>query len=378
MMEASASPWIRVMAACASPSARAAAARPSASIANFDFCAAARFFDALPLDLRLLQNRGDQFFLVPQDLGFLHLHLALFFDLLYLDLLGDHALLHDIGLELVGLVGLGFLPAGRLGKLRLLDVEVALGFGLPSERSGLGDHAILVARSLGDGRFAERVRAADGGIAFRFGRGDLGVAFDAGDVRPTHVGDVFVLVAHLADGEGDDLETHLAHVVGAGGAHALGHHLRLFHNLLNRQLADDAAQVTFHDQADETLALVGRLGEELLGGGKDRLLVGADLDLRDGLDRNGDALLGVEVLLRCDVEAHQFEGQFPGVFNNRKDNGTVALDDARAAKTVDDQSFVGTSFAEHAGKGGQDEQGDENRKPDDDEIRVVHGSSFCL
>ena len=68
-----------------------------------------------------------------------------------------------------------------------------------------------------------------------------------------------------------DLEAHLVHVVGAGGAHAVGDHLRLLDDLFDRELADDAAQVAFHHQADQALALLRRLGQELLGRGQDRL-----------------------------------------------------------------------------------------------------------
>ena len=82
----------------------------------------------------------------------------------------------------------------------------------------------------------------------------------------------------------DDLEAHLAHVVHAGGAHALGDHLGLFDDLFDGELADDAAKVAFHDEADEAFALVGRFGEELLGRGEDGFLVGADFDLCDGFD----------------------------------------------------------------------------------------------
>ena len=104
-----------------------------------------------------------------------------------------------------------------------------------------------------------------------------------------------------------NLETHLAHVVHAGGAHALSDHLGLFHNLFDGQLTDDAAQMAFHHEADEAFALVGRFSEELLGRGEDGLLIGADLNLGNGFDSNRDALLGVEVLLWGDVEAHQFQ-----------------------------------------------------------------------
>ena len=119
----------------------------------------------------------------------------------------------------------------------------------------------------------ERFGALDGGVALGFGGGDVGVALDARDVGPAHVGDVVVLVADFLDGERDHLEAHLVHVVGAGGAHALADHLRLLDDLLDRELADDAAQVAFHHQADQAFALLRRLGEELLGRGQDRLRI---------------------------------------------------------------------------------------------------------
>ena len=103
-----------------------------------------------------------------------------------------------------------------------------------------------------------RLRALDRGVALGFGGGDVGVALDARDVGPAHVGDVLVLVADFLDGERDDLEAHLVHVVGAGGAHAVADHLRLLHDLFHRELADDAAQVAFHHQPDQAFALLRR------------------------------------------------------------------------------------------------------------------------
>ena len=164
----------------------------------------------------------------------------------------------------------------------------------------------------------------------------------------------------------DDFESHLAHVVHAGGAHALGDHLGLFDDLLDGELTDDAAQMAFHDEADEAFALVGRFGEELFGRSEDGLLVGADLDLRDGFNGYSDALLGVEILLRGDIEAHEFERELAGVFNDGKDDGAATLDNARAAKTVDDDGLVRAGFAKHLphknyqGESGEDEQANNN------------------
>src|ERR1039458_10508826 len=73
------------------------------------------------------------------------------------------------------------------------------------------------------------------------------------------------------------------------------------------ELSDDAAQMAFHHQADQAFALLTAFGKELLRRGEDGFLVGLHLDLSDGLDRDGDALLGVEGLLRGYVERHEFE-----------------------------------------------------------------------
>ena len=252
---ASASPFLKMISASASPCMRVA--RRGAF--GFDRQPALLRFgehlDALPLDLGLLQHGRDQLLLAAQDLGFLHLDLLLALDLLHAHRLGDDLLLHDVGLDLVGLVGLRLLLLDRLDVVGLLDLEVALRLGLLGLRQRLGEHALLVGLRLGDRRLAHRLGALDRRVALGFGGGDVGVALDARDVRPAHVDDVVVLVADFLDGERDDLEAHLVHVVGAGGAHALGDHLRLLDDLLDRELADDAAQVAFHHQPDQALAL---------------------------------------------------------------------------------------------------------------------------
>ena len=113
-------------------------------------------------------------------------------------------------------------------------------------------------------------------------------------------------------------------------AHAVGDHLRLLHDLLDRELADDAAQMPFHHQPDQALALLRRLGQELLRRGLDRLQVRLHLDLRDRFDRHRDALLGVEVLRRRDVERHQLQRQLVARLDHREDDRAVPLDDPRA------------------------------------------------
>ena len=65
--------------------------------------------DSPAFDLGLLENGGDQFALAPLDFRILHCDLPVLFDLVDLDCFGDHLLLHDVGLDLVGFVGLRLL-----------------------------------------------------------------------------------------------------------------------------------------------------------------------------------------------------------------------------------------------------------------------------
>ncbi|MGH9536663.1 MAG: hypothetical protein ACRD3H_01995, partial [Terriglobales bacterium] len=82
-------------------------------------------FNSLALDFGALQHGCDQLFLAAVDFGFLNLDLLFFFDLLYLHLLGDDLLLHDVGLDVIGFVGLGLLALGDFDVLCFLDFEVA-------------------------------------------------------------------------------------------------------------------------------------------------------------------------------------------------------------------------------------------------------------
>ena len=259
--------------------------------------------------LGLLVNGGGQLAVAAQNFGVLHLDLVFLFDLVDGDFLGAHLLLHDVALDFVSLVGGGLLLLDHLQVFGLLHFEIALGFGLLGLRKRLGQHPFLVGLRFGDGGFARGHGAPDGGIAVGFGGGHVGVALDARYVGTAHVGDVLVLVADFLDGEGNHFQAHLVHVVGAGGAHAVAHHFGLLHDLFHGELADDAAQVAFHHQADEAFALVGRLGEKLLGGGENRLGIGLHFDLRYGFDGDRDTLAGVQVLFRRDVKRHQLERQ---------------------------------------------------------------------
>ena len=254
-------------------------------------------------------------------------------------------MLHDVRLNVVRLVGLRLLFFRDFEILRFLNLEVALRLGLLGLGECLCQHALLVGLRLGNCSFPRCHGTLDRSVALGFGGRDVGVAFNAGDVGLAHVGDVLVLVADLFNGEGNYLEAHLVHVIGAGGAHAIAHHLRLLDNFFDGELSDDAAQMAFHDQADQAFALLIAFGEELLGRGKNRLFVGLYLDLRHGFDGDGYALFGVQILLRSHVERHEFERKVFAVLDHRKNDGAVSLNHAGSTKAIDDQRFMGSRFA---------------------------------
>src|SRR5258707_14389003 len=112
--------------------------------------------------------------------------------------------------------------------------------------------------------------------------------------------------------------------------------------------------MAFHHQADQTLAFLRRLGEELLSRRLDRFGIGLDLDLRDRFDGHGDALLGIQILLWRNVERHELERQQAAILDHGQDHATAALYYARPAKTVNYQSFVRASLAIQLGEHGHE------------------------
>ena len=93
----------------------------------------------------------------------------LFFNLLNLDRFRRHLLLHDVGLDLVGFVGLGLLLLDGFQVSGFLDFQVALRLRLLGHGERLSQHALLIGLRLGDSRLALRHGALDGGITLGFG-----------------------------------------------------------------------------------------------------------------------------------------------------------------------------------------------------------------
>src|SRR5208282_2101501 len=224
------------------------------------FLGGRRSFDALTLNFSLLQHGRDQFFFAARDFGVLNFDLSFFFYLLHAHAFGDDLLLHDVRLNVIRLVGLRLLLLRYFQVLRFFDLQVALRFGLLGLGKRLGEHALLIGLRFGNRGFAGCHGALDGRVALGFGGSYVGVALDAGHVGLAHVGDVFVFVADLFDGERNDFEAHLVHVVGASAAHAIAYHLGLLHDFFNRELANDAAQMAFHHQPNQAFSLLIAFG----------------------------------------------------------------------------------------------------------------------
>ena len=128
------------------------------------------------------------------------------------------------------------------------------------------------------------------------------------------------------------------------------------HRLFHTELSDDAPQVPFHNQPDQRQPVRIGLGEKLLSGSLDRFGIGLHLDLRHRFHGDGDALPGVEILLRRDVKGHQFERQRLARLDQREDDGSTALDHSRAAKAINEQRLVGQRLREKPRKHTHDKQ----------------------
>ena len=151
MALASASPFLKMMSASASPW------RPDGVGAAFCFGDQPLLFTfsnvehALLFDFRLLQHGSNQLILVARDFRFLHLSLLFSFNQLDFHLLGNYLLLLDVLLNFIRLVCLRLLFLDQLGESGFLDFKVALRFCLLGLGKCFCQHALLVSLGPGDG-----------------------------------------------------------------------------------------------------------------------------------------------------------------------------------------------------------------------------------
>ena len=139
------------------------------------------------------------------------------------------------------------------------------------------------------------LRLADGGLLVGGGLGHAGVALAAGRLLLADQVHVAGLVADRLDRERVDLEAGRREVALGGVLDRLLELLPVEVELLDGQRADDRPERALEDVLDDRVDLRPPALEEALGGVADRLLVGADLERRDALDRDLDALPGDRV-----------------------------------------------------------------------------------
>ena len=236
----------------------------------------------------------------------------------------------DLRLDFVGGVGLCLLGVGldlecglALGEVRLLLGDLQLGGDLSVVGFLLGDGGRLRDLLL-------RVRLGDGG-----GLADLLGVVD------TEVVDDAVLIGHVLDVEGNDLQAHLLQVLLGVFLDALGEGGAVGDDVGELHLADDGAQVAFECVADFLGDFGGCLVEEVTSRRAEQCrVIGGDTDLDGCVDAHVDVVvrghvvrgLGVDGDHRGGHGVHALEeGEFPPRFT---------VEDALAARTGDDLDFA--------------------------------------
>ena len=99
--------------------------------------------------------------------------------------------------------------------------------------------------------------------------------------------------------------------------------------LLDRERADDRAERALEDVLDDRVDLLLLGVEEALGGVPDRLVVGADLERRDALDRDLDALARHRVG-EVDVDLAGRQLELADLVEQGQDDDALAADDLQA------------------------------------------------
>jgi hypothetical protein len=218
--------------------------------------------NALALDFRGLQHGRDQLALAAQNFRILHLDFVLFLHCRTLASSATHLLLHDVGLDVVGFVGLRLLLLDGFQVLRLLDFEIALlrpawparafpPARVPDRPAPWPRRLLATPPPAGWPCRAPLRRSATS--ASRLMRATSG--------RPMLVMYSFLSRTSLMVNEITSrpiLFMSSAQVARIRSPTISGSFTICFH----RELADDAAQMAFHDQPDQAFALAGRTWSE--------------------------------------------------------------------------------------------------------------------
>ena len=259
---------------------------------------------------------------------------------------------------------IGFLLQRRTAQCQLL---LLFGDGLVGQRLLL--LGLLVLLGLLDGRGTPGVRLGDGGVL-----GHLG------GLGTTPVAQVAALVLDGRDLEGVDDQTLVVHRVRGFLLHLRGEGSAVLNDLLDRERADDRAQGAGEDLLRIVVDLL-LLVEEALRGLAHIVLGAADLDLRDSLEAQRDAVDRDAVDLDLDLPRRQREDE--RLLHDRIDDCAPADDDPPRPRRPgriapgDDQRLRGRGDLVGAQDDDQRDQDDDNEDADSsDAEEQVHQWAF--
>ncbi len=153
--------------------------------------------------------------------------------------------------------------------------------------------------------------------------------------------EVAVGIADVANGKRVNHQTHVGEVGGGDFLDALGEHVPVLIDLLDRHGAADRAEVAFERLEGDVRNLLPPHAQEAFRGLADGEVGALHLGLRDAVHDDGHALFGVD-LGRLHFERHQFEGQDVDALEDGPDERAAAHADTKTDELL-------AAFAVHNG-----------------------------
>jgi len=212
-----------------------------------------------------------------------------------------------------------------------------------------------IGHRLGDSSLLHRLSTTDTGIAFGFCFADLRIAFDFRSATLAECIEVALRVTDLLDGEDIDLDAHSREIGGGLGSKPLGEGLSVGVDLFDRQGAENGTEMAFECLEDDAANLVLRHPEEALDRVHEHDIVGADLHVGHGVDRDWHTFFGVG---RGDLErnGHHVQREEVDALDDRyADTGatfdqTIPDGAALARFRVHDGALAAREDSDHVGR----------------------------
>merc|ERR1719322_1360296 len=240
-------------------------------------------------------DSGDQLLLLPLDLLLLNLDL---FPPLYnldLDLLIPNSLLDLGSLKLVCKLGLSFSRINFLVKVCFLKFECSAVILNLCVSTIFDIHGSFFTLGFSNTR-----------ISISLSHSNLSVSLHCGSLRFSKGGEIVDIVVDVLDGEGQDLDAHLAHVGLGDVPDQVGELVPVLVDLLHSQSTQDSSQVTLQSLENCLHYFILLLAQELLSSNTKKFVIFHDLHLSDPSDSKRDPLLGLDVVTHG-VEGHHLQ-----------------------------------------------------------------------